>query len=58
VDGAKFEHGLGSGETPAGSGDAKPVLNQMATSALDDAGRNGQSLREEFGERMTVDALR
>src|SRR6185437_11915647 len=37
-DGAEPEDGLGSFESPAGAGDAHPVLHQVAAGALDDAG--------------------
>src|SRR6516225_6561802 len=38
VDGAQPEHGLGAGQAPAGSGDAHPVLDQVAAGAFDDPG--------------------
>jgi hypothetical protein len=34
---AQFENGFGSRESPARSGDIHPVLDQMTTSAFDDA---------------------
>jgi hypothetical protein len=38
LDGAEFEDGFGAGEPPAGAGEVYSVLDQMATSAFDDAG--------------------
>src|ERR1700678_1522829 len=51
--GAELEDGFGLGEAPAGSRDAETVLNEVATGAFDDTGRDGQA----FGkERSVVDA--
>src|SRR5690349_25179268 len=50
VDGAEPEHGLGSGQAPAGAGDAHPVGDQVAAGALDDAGGD----RPAFGQGPRV----
>ena len=45
-DGAKFQNRLGPGETPSGSRDIESIFHQMATGALNDAGRNRPALRQ------------
>src|SRR5262249_32843336 len=54
-DGAQPEHGLGSGQAPAGAGDAHPVLHQVAAGALDDAGGDRPALGQ--GARVVHEGL-
>lgn len=50
ADGAKFEDGLGSGQSPAGAGDVEAVLYQVPAGAFDDAGSD----RPAAGQRGRV----
>jgi hypothetical protein len=46
VERAQAENGLGADERPAGASTAQAVLDQVAASAFDNAGGNGQSFRK------------
>src|SRR6266702_4508888 len=49
VDGAQPQDGLGSGQAPAGSGDAHAVLDEVAAGAFDDAGGDRPPVRQGLG---------
>src|SRR5947209_8762562 len=48
-DGAHPQDGLGSGQAPAGAGDAHAVADEVAAGAFDDAGGDRPSVRERRG---------